>query len=63
MCNMNKIKNIKNMTLCASSYHCMSFGNPLIFTRLSDYYTLILKIFNFPKADLLNSFIDVSNKS
>ena len=47
MCNMNKIKNIKNMTLCASSYHCMSLGNPLIFTRLSDYYTLILKIFKW----------------
>lgn len=44
MCNMNKIKKIKNMTLCASSYHCMSFGNPLIFTPLFDYYTLILKI-------------------
>ena len=39
--NMNKIK---KMTLCASSYHYMSFGNPLIFTRLSDYYTLILII-------------------
>lgn len=47
MCNMNKIKKIKNMTLFASSYHCMSFGNPLIFTGLSDYYTLILKIFKW----------------